>query len=83
MSQVQSQIQKYKGVGQGSHTQSLCSQRPLSSREDCIPRHKFSRIVKCHTYNFIFFFQFFLKKNLKMPLAALCSMWHHSSLTRD
>ena len=62
----------------GGQTQSLRSQRPLSSREDRYTKTQVWQSSQVLTYNFIFFF---LKK--KILLAALCSMWDHSSLTRD
>ena len=80
MNQVQNQIQRYKGRWWGAVKHSPYAPRDLFLAEKTgTLRHKFARAVKCYTYNFIFFF---LKKK-KILLAALCSMWDRSSLTRD
>ena len=85
MSQVQNQIQRYKGRWWGAVKHSPYAPRDLFLAEKTgTPRHKFGRVVKCSpTTSFFFFSFFFFLKKKKILLAALCSMWDHSSLTRD
>ena len=75
MSQVQNQIQRYKGRWWGAVKHSSYAPRDLFLAEKTgTPRHKFGRVVKCSPTTSFFFFSFFF--SLKKKNSFSCSVQH-------